>query len=369
MIPEDGRFMERKGIISLKAGLLCLGAGVEKETAAQLLEEYPHFFDKGFIHAVNIRLRESNINISVAERFAIQSPYTIVKTEGGYRVQGGGYDEPISFFDALPHTGTVVDELARLHSDGCINIWPSTTCCYDVPGKKCQFCSLKADRDAPVDIGELCEGLRLLMEQTPSYYMLNFSGGTYRDPDNMLRYWIELTKEIRSFSDCRIAIEFAPPTSFELLEELHDAGCSAAIMNLEVADPKLRETICPGKSSISYEHYHAAFRRAVEIFGWGMVSSVLIGGIQPKEDIIRECGIMAAEGVFPTIMPFRPMDDCELNGFSRCDPKELEEMSVILGGLLIKHDLQYTKQEGCTKCGGCSLENDCYDSLRLSDAV
>ncbi|MBO4330971.1 MAG: hypothetical protein J5827_02735 [Oscillospiraceae bacterium] len=355
--------MTKKGVLSLKAGLLCLGAKVDGDTASELLREYPHFFDKGFIHAVNIRLRESNINISVAERFAADSPYSIVKESGGYRVRGNGYDEPIKFFDALPHTGTVVDDMARLHSDGCINIWPSTVCCYDEPGRKCRFCSLKADRSMPVDIGELCEGIKRLLEQTPSYYMLNFSGGTYRDPDTMLRYWIELTKAIRAFSDCSIAIEFAPPTDFGLLEELRNAGCTAVIMNLEVADPELRREICPGKSSIPYERYHAAFRRSAELFGRGMVSSVLIGGIQPKEDIIRECAVMAAEGVFPTIMPFRPMDDCEFSGLSRCDPAELEEMSIVLGGLLIKHGLQYSKQEGCTKCGGCSLENDCYDSL------
>lgn len=353
-----------KNIIELKAGLLCLGATVEPDTAAELAAEYPHFFDKGFIHAVNIRLHSSNINVSVAEEFSEQSPYAIVKRQGGYRVVGGGFDEPISFFHALPKTGTVVDELAQLHCDGCINIWPSTVCCYDTPNSKCRFCSLKADRDGPVDIAELCAGIKILLERSPDYYMLNFSGGTYQNPDRMLRYWIDLTREIRKFSQCKIAIEFAPPSDFELLRELKQAGADAVIMNLEIADPELRKKICPGKSAISYEHYHAAFRRAVEIFGWGMVSSVLIGGIQPRQDIIDECGKMAAEGVFPTIMPFRPMDNCELYGFSRCQPQELVVMSLVLGGLLVKHGLEYEKQEGCTKCGGCSLENDCYDKLK-----
>lgn len=350
-----------KNIVALKAGLLCLGATVEAETAKQLEAEFPHFFDKGFVHAVNLRLRDANINISVAEAFSSVSPYVLLKRDGEYRIVGDGWDEVIRFFPQLPHTGTVLDDIARLHSEGCINIWPSTTCCYDEPGSKCQFCSLEAAADAPMDPEELCDGLRRLMAQVPKDYMLNFSGGTYRNPDWMADYWIDLARRIREFSDCNITVEFAPPMDLDKLQEMKDAGIGVAIMNLEIASPELRRRICPGKSRITYEHYHAAFRRAVEVFGWGMVSSVLIGGIQPKEDIMKECEIMASEGVFPTIMPFRPMDNCELYGFKRCEPEELVEMSEHLGALLHRYRLDYTRQEGCTKCGGCSLENDCYE--------
>ena len=349
-----------KDIVRLKAGLLCYGARVEAETAKLLAEEYPHFFDKGFIHAVNIHLYEANINISVAEEFSTESPYLLVKKDGAYRITGDGWDEPITFFDKLPDTGTVLDDMARLHSEGCINVWPSTTCCYDTPELKCRFCSLEADRTEPMDIDELCAGLRILMEKVPKGYMLNFSGGTYKNPDWMARYWIRLARRIREFSDCFITVEFAPPSDLGLLREMKDAGIGAAIMNLEIADPEERKRICPGKSKISYEHYHEAFREAVKVFGWGMVSSVLIGGIQDKEAIKKECAVMAAEGVYPTIMPFRPMDNCELYGFRRCEPEELIEMSDHLAELLRKYCLEFKKQPGCTECGGCSLENDCY---------
>ena len=253
-----------------------------------------------------------------------------------------------------------MDDLARLHSPTCINIWPSTICCYDTPEMKCRFCSLQADADKPLDTDELCEGLKLLLAKVPKEYVLNFSGGTYHDPDWMARYWIELARKIRSFSDVSITVEFAPPSDLGILREMKEAGINVAIMNLEIADSRRRREICPGKSRITYEHYHEAFREAVKVFGWGMVSSVLIGGIQPKEEIMAECAVMASEGVFPTIMPFRPMDDCVYYGLERCRPEELLEMSDYLGGLLHKYDLDYRKQPGCTECGGCSLENDCY---------
>ena len=347
-------------IISLKADLLCLGARVEKETAKLLEAEYPRFFDKGFIHAVNVHTPEANINISVAEEFSSESPYLIVKREGKYRITGNGWDVPVTFYENLPQTGTALDDMAQLHSPTCINIWPSTICCYDAPALKCRFCSLKADAEKPMDTAELSRALQSLLSQARKPYILNFSGGTYEDPDRMVRYWIDLARKIRAFSDVSITVEFAPPADLGLLREMKEAGVNVAIMNLEVADPVRRREICPGKSRISDEHYHEAFREAVKLFGWGMVSSVLIGGIQPKEEIMRECAVMASEGVFPTVMPFRPMDDCEYNGLERCKPEELLEMAEYLGGLLHKYKLDYRKQPGCTECGGCSLENDCY---------
>ena len=349
-----------KDVIRLKAELLCLGARVEKETEKLLVADYPRFFDKGFVHAVNIRTAEANINISVAEEFSSESLYLIVKRDGGYRITGRGWDEPITFYENLPLTGTVVDELAQYHSHTCINIWPSTTCCYDTPEMKCRFCSLMADAEAPLDTGELSEGLRLLLEKVPKNVALNFSGGTYKSPDHMARYWIDLARKIRAFSDVSITVELAPPSDLGILREMKEAGINVVIMNLEIADPARRREICPGKSRISYAHYHAAFREAVKLFGWGMVSSVLIGGIQPKEDIMKECAVMASEGVFPTVMPFRPMDDCVYYGLDRCKPEELLEMGDYLGGLLVKYGLDCRKQPGCTECGGCSLENDCW---------
>lgn len=65
-------------------------------------------------------------------------------------------------------------------------------------------------------------------------------------------------------------------------------------------------------------------------------------------------------GVFPTIMPFRPLDDCTFKYNKACNADELIEMSEYLGELLRKYGLKPECQEGCTKCGGCSIENDCF---------
>ncbi len=351
--------------IQIKADLLCKGMRVSDRSKQLLSAEYPDFFEKGIMHSINVKFADTNVNVSVADDFARTSPYLLDEKDGSFFISdGNGYTFPIGFFGMLPHTGTIVDTYARLHSTGCVTIWPSSNCCYDKGSEKCRFCSIVKIRETPLDPDELADGIKKLFERSAGN-MLNFSGGTYLNPDNMADYWITLVKKIRAFSDCKIAIELAPPSDLSKLDNLKQAGANVVIMNLEVADDALRAKICPGKSKITREHYYRAFRRAVELFGYGQVSSVLIAGIQPKEDIIAECERLAAIGVFPTIMPIRPLDNANVDFATRCSPDDLKEIANRLAEYLVKYKLDYKLQEGCTKCGGCSIENDCYRLLTV----
>ncbi|MGN1085374.1 MAG: radical SAM protein, partial [Lachnospiraceae bacterium] len=296
--------MKQEDFILRKAELLCYGFQTDETVKEQLRKEHEEFFEKGFIDAVNLKLGGHNICANAAEGFSTRSPYTLVYEDGYYMV-GNGMREPVSFYPKLPETGTVVDRMARLHARYCINLWPNTACCFDAEGKKCKFCSIAKKQKEPVPVEKVAEGLRILLEKLSASenapYEINLSGGTYRTPDIMADYWISLVKAIRAFSDCKITVEMAPPADLGKLRELKEAGLTSIIMNLEVANQKLREEICPGKAKIPYEHYYEAFRTAVPLFGWGKVSSVLIEGIQPAEDILAECEKMAEIGVFPSI--------------------------------------------------------------------
>lgn len=349
--------MEKQQLLLLKSGLLCRGVRVDNSARKSLMREYPQFFDKGFIDAANMSVCGMNVCVSAGEKFTFSSPYLLEHDDGGYYIEYCGERVPVTFFGALPQTGTFLDSMARLHSEGCINIWPSSVCCFDTERGKCAFCSLERTSARPVEPEKMASALKILLSKCSG--ALNFSGGTYISPDDMARYWIDLTARIREFSSCPIAVELAPPQDLSLLTKLHEAGATACIMNLEVASEELRRVICPGKSAIAKAHYYAAFKRAVADFGYGMVSSVLIAGVQPASDIVAECRALAKMGVYPTIMPLRPMDSCALRDTPPCDPAELLAMSEELGAILRERGMDPNCQPGCTKCGGCSLENDC----------
>ncbi len=358
--------MDCKKLAEIKAGLLCLGVNVDEEVGKKLVKERPYFYDKGFVHAVNANVLGSNVCVSVAERFSHKSPYHLREKDGKFYIDdGSGELVPISLFDDLPKTDTVVDILARPHSNRVISLWPSLVCCYDKPGLKCKFCSIKTtDVQTVVPAEEVWKGLKKLFELTDKY-SVNLGGGTYKNPDNMARYLMEIIRGIRSFSNTPISVELAPPSDLSLIDELKEAGASSLIMNLEVASPELKKEICPGKSSIPYEHYYAAFRRGIEKFGKGKISSVLIAGIQPDDDVVNECEKLTAIGVLPTIIPFKSMDDCEFRDKPNCDPRSLLYVSRKVGAMLRKEGLNPDLQEGCTKCGGCSLETNFYENGNL----
>lgn len=345
----------------LKAGLLCYGINVDEEVGARLLKSRPYFYDKGFVHAINANILGSNVCFSVAERFSHVSPYHLREKNGGFLVENEkGESVPISLFDDLPRTGTVIDELARPHSNHVISLWPSLVCCYDRTGMKCKFCSIETTpTQTIVSADEVVAGLKALFGLTDKY-SINLGGGTYKNPDHMAEYLLQLVHGIRSFTSTPISIELAPPSNIDLIAQLKSAGASSLIMNLEVANPELRKEICPGKSAIAYEHYYESYRKGVAEFGRGRISCVLIAGIQPKEDIVAECEKLTDVGVIPTIIPFKAMDNCQLRDHKNCTPEELLWISIRVGDILAAKGLSPRMQEGCTKCGGCSLETNSF---------
>lgn len=354
--------MDCKQIAELKSGLLCYGVNVDKEVGAELLKSRPYFYDKGFVHAVNANILGSNVCVSVAEQFSGRSPYYLRGKNGAFYIESeSGVSVPLALFDDLPKTDTVIDELARPHSNHVISLWPSLVCCYDKPGKKCKFCSIKTtDIQTIVPATEVVDGLRALFAKTDKY-AINLGGGTYQNPNRMAEYLIEIIKGVRTFTKTPISVELAPPADLKLIDKLPEAGASSLIMNLEIANPERRREICPGKSSISYEHYDAAYKHAISVFGRGKISCVLIAGIQPNEEIVEECRKLTDIGVIPTIIPFKAMDDCEFRDKPNCNPQDLLWISTRLGAMLREKGLSPKMQEGCTKCGGCSLETNYYD--------
>ena len=353
--------MDCTKLAELKAGLLCYGVNVDGQVGAELLKSRPYFYDKGFVHAVNANIMGSNVCVSVAEQFSGVSPYHLAGKDGLFYIKFDGESVPISLFDDLPKTNTVIDTLARPHSNHVISLWPSLTCCYDRPGKKCKFCSIKpTEEQSVVAVKDVVEGLRALFEKTQKY-SINLGGGTYVNPDNMAQYLIDIISGVRTFTNTPISVELAPPNNLSKIDQLKRAGASSLIMNLEVANPDRRKEICPGKSAISYEHYYEAYKHAVEVFGRGKISCVLIAGIQPKEEIVEECQKLTDIGVIPTIIPFKAMDDCEFHDKPNCNHKELLWISSRVGVMLRAKGLSPLMQEGCTKCGGCSLETNYYD--------
>ena len=88
-----------------------------------------------------------------------------------------------------------------------------------------------------------------------------------------------------------------PPNDIGLLEEARRRGLPAVSFNLELWDPQLFSTVCPGKAAFGRSRILASLERAVRIFGEGHVFTNLIVGIEPFITTIQGIKSLAAMGV------------------------------------------------------------------------
>lgn len=355
-------FMNYMELMHLKANLLCYGVKADNHTKHYMERVNPYVLDKGFMHAAHFMINDLIVNTCISESFCKKSPFTIKETNGIFELFDN--ERFISKIDVLPLPewckeyveGYRIGDYLRPHSKHCIACWPYLKCNYYSIGKQCRFCSM-GDYQIKTILPESIVGemIKTAIANNPNYEVA-LSGGTCHEPDHSIAYFSKVCEIVRKNDIEYISVETAPPNELFYIDELKKSGATAIIMNLEIADEERRKIICPGKSSISQQHYLYAYERAVNVFGAGNVSCVLIAGIQKAEDIINKSAELIDMGVVPTIIPFKPLDGCNMRRQPITNPDELILIATEVDKLLNEHKLAASNQKGCTKCNGCSLE-------------
>jgi hypothetical protein len=360
--------MKPPEIAKIKAELLCYGVRLDATAKEIVRIKNSYLFDGGFVHAAHFLINDIVINTCVNEEFCKTSPYeialdndrTILKKEGSVMCD----------IEILPLPGWCLNEVdqhvigdyLRPHSHNCISCCPKLKCTYYTGNQQCKFCSLafcaNNNLETMLPVSTVAKMVKTALEHNPNYEIA-LSGGTCGSEDKSAVYFSDICKLITDNGKDRhnISIELAPPDKDSYIELLFETGVSAVIMNIEIADERLRKEICPGKSNIPLSRYFEAFEKAVSIFGRGNVSSVLIAGIQPANDIINICKKLIPMGVIPTIIPFKPFDSSQMNKYPLTNPAEVLNIAKNVNDILIAEELYARKKSGCTACGGCSLES------------
>lgn len=364
---EVYRRMTNRELMYLKAKLLCYGVSADSVTKSYMTTINPYVLEKGFIHAAHFQIDEMIINTCIEEKFCLSSPFSIELREGVLALmENGNFICEINVLRLPDWCRKTVDiycigKYLRPHSSQCISFWPYLQCDYYRQGKQCKFCSMGeyASNNAlpapvlPISIAR--EMIQTALQFNPNYE-LALSGGTCCNPDSSVRYYAEICEQAQICGANYISVETAPPRDLCCIQQLRQHGATAIIMNMEIADENLRRDICPGKSFIPKEHYLHAYEKAVNAFGAGNVSCVLIAGLQKAESIIHMAETLIEIGVIPTIIPFKPLDKCDLSDYPTTNPKEVILIATEVERLLQRYGMVAKLQRGCTKCNGCSLE-------------
>lgn len=351
----------------VKAELLCYGLKITDEQMEVLSIENPFIREKGFVNATHILFKKVLINVCVAESFCKDSPYSLYQKNNVWYLKK---DEvvlgeiaflPFPKWVYKEYKGLIVGGVVRPHSNKCVSLWPSYDCKFVKENKGCRFCSLTSINKKQMQKLEpelVANLVKIALDYNPEYE-INLSGGTCSSPECAIEYLAEICNKI--VLDCGhvpISIECAPPKKIQYLEKLKENGATAFVTNIELYDEKLRKEICPGKGEITNDVYFETLKNAVRLFGKGNVSSVLIVGIQPKEDIIDACKKLINIGVIPTLIPFKPLDNTAMSNCGVADSIEYIELSKMVIAMLKKEKLVITSKSGCAACGACSLESN-----------
>ncbi|MFB6344533.1 MAG: radical SAM protein, partial [bacterium] len=187
--------------------------------------------------------------------------------------------------------------------------------------------------------------------------------GTTNYEDRGALYAAECAEGVKEAVDIPIEAQFEPPEDLSVLERVSEAGVDSLGLHLECFDQEVREEIIPGKANIPVSRYFEAFEKAVDVFGENQVSSYVIVGLgDDPQTIIDGCERLIDAGVYPFVVPFRPVVNTEMEDVPPPDSQLMWRINAEVQQMLAESSLDRTEAKaGCAKCGACSgipgLEN------------
>jgi len=110
------------------------------------------------------------------------------------------------------------------------------------------------------------------------------------------------------------------------------------------------------KANIGIEHFKKTWLRSIEIFGKNQVSSFVIVGLGERlSSVIEGSELLAQMGVYPFIVPLRPIPQTCLENFFPPPPAKLIRLYKEVAKILQKYRISARNSKaGCVRCGACS---------------
>ncbi len=317
-----------------------------------------------------ITIEGTTVMVPIFNSPAAQSPYTVKLTAAIAQMMLEHQGEPIAsiqfprqpqFYNLTTADGIPYWKIALLHSQNVLATTVLQTCMrYSDATTSCQFCaigqSLDSDRTiarkSPAQLAEVAEAAVRLDGVT----QMVMTTGTPNTSDRGAAYLSECAKAIQAKVNLPIQAQCEPPDDFVWFDRLKAAGIESLGMHLEAADPDVRAKIMPGKAAVPLAYYFDAFAAAVQVFGWGQVSTYLLAGLGDSlETLLEMCDRLIQIGVYPFVVPFVPITGTPLANHPSPNSEFMLTVYERVGAMLNQAGLSSAAMKaGCAKCGACS---------------
>lgn len=268
------------------------------------------------------------------------------------------------FYDLSTADGVPYEHIARLHGADVLATTVVQTCIRYAEPERCRFCTIEESLRAgttvaaktPAQLAEVAEaavrldGVRQMVMTT----------GTTAGPDRGAKHLARCVRAVlEAVPGLPIQVQCEPPADLAWIRELRDAGAVSIGIHVESLDDEVRRRWMPGKSKVPLAEYEAAWDEAVRVFGRNRVSTYLLVGLgEDPDELIAGAGRLIDRGVYPFVVPFRPMPGtlAARDGIGGPSPELLRYVTERVAALLRAAGMRGADQRaGCAACGACGV--------------
>jgi radical SAM protein (TIGR04043 family) len=325
-------------------------------------------------------LPDSEANVPVVGDFVDSSPYYLDQINGEYWV----FRDDVAmaqvelmgmakFYEHKTSTGIPMQKIGLLHCPTTFATTLLQTCVFWEDERRCKFCGIELTLKDRSTVGfknakSLVETI-LLAKELDGISNIVFTSGVAKDEEKALGKYAEICSEVKKATGLPIQLQIIPPENLTWLQRLKDSGVDALGVHIETFDPEVFEKITPGKARIGFNKYVETWKEGVNVFGrWQVSTYVLVGLGERLETIIEGTALCANIGVYPFIVPFRPIAGTPMENVKPPRPEVMEYVYTEAARILSKYEGgSKSSRAGCVSCGECSALPDFERALNPSN--
>ena len=270
---------------------------------------------------ISLRLgRDVWVNAPIAEHnpnFVDSPPHMLDVAGEAYVVRTDDFEvdaHPLpvpDYHDRTNRWGEAYTSYAYTHTDR-VRISPIEGCSV-----VCKFCDLPYEYRYRTKRTEgLIDAITTALgdQALPAKHVL-VSGGTPRAED--FGYLNDVYARVaEAHRGIPVDVMMMPAPGLLDVDRLATDGINFLSINLEIFNAERAAHVMPAKAKLGRQHVLDFIERAVARFGPGRVRSLLLVGIEPREDTLAGVAALAARGCEPVLSPFRPDPSTPMRGES-----------------------------------------------------
>lgn len=352
--------------VILKVELQSLGVRLRDAGAAGL-----RIGGAGPTDGVTLLIGELVATVPTMADFVSESPFELV--------QGIAVGEPLLLRDGNPYrevsligtpafysreteSGIPFSKIALRHGRDAIGSTVAQTCMRTEDA--CGFCGIALSRESGSTVGQkhpddLAAVARAALDEGYTHAVL--TTGTTNPVDCGIAHLERCAAAVGEATGraMGIHVQFEPPEDGEWIERIASVSDSAAI-NIESFDETTLARVAPGKAATGLAAYVRTWRQAVSLFGKGQVCSFIIVGLgEEPSSVLEGCEILCDLGVYPYVLPFRPVRGTPLGGLPAPPVEAMLELYENAAATIASAGLSGQGcAAGCVRCGACSAITD-----------